>query len=162
MDCSLPGSSIHGIFQARVLEWGAIAFSAQETWEGLFSPLTDEAMRVRGVTCRRKWWSWDGRAIALVPAAAAQGLGSGVWAPALRHMALTSGGPLDRQVGQCYPAHLLGLLETHMERWCESCELGRRTEGGRGPARKARPAAIRAGEEPSTLGQWEVFMRKSL
>ena len=29
MDCSLPGSSIHGIFQARVLEWGAIAFSAR-------------------------------------------------------------------------------------------------------------------------------------
>ena len=27
MDCSLPCSSIHGIFQARVLEWGAIAFS---------------------------------------------------------------------------------------------------------------------------------------
>ena len=27
MDCSLPGSSVHEIFQARVLEWGAIAFS---------------------------------------------------------------------------------------------------------------------------------------
>ena len=27
MDCNLPGSSAHGIFQARVLEWGAIAFS---------------------------------------------------------------------------------------------------------------------------------------
>jgi len=27
MDHSLPGSSVHGIFQARVLEWGAIAFS---------------------------------------------------------------------------------------------------------------------------------------
>ena len=27
MDCSLRGSSVHGIFQARVLEWGAIAFS---------------------------------------------------------------------------------------------------------------------------------------
>ena len=27
MDCSLPGSSIHGIFQARVLEWVAISFS---------------------------------------------------------------------------------------------------------------------------------------
>ena len=27
MDCSLPGSSTHGIFQARVLEWVAIAFS---------------------------------------------------------------------------------------------------------------------------------------
>ena len=28
MDCSLPGSSVRGIFQARVLEWVAIAFSA--------------------------------------------------------------------------------------------------------------------------------------
>ena len=27
VDCSLPGSSVHGIFQARVLEWGAMAFS---------------------------------------------------------------------------------------------------------------------------------------
>ena len=27
MDCSPPGPSIHGIFQARVVEWGAIAFS---------------------------------------------------------------------------------------------------------------------------------------
>ena len=31
MDCSLPGSSVHGIFQARVLEWGAIAFSRLST-----------------------------------------------------------------------------------------------------------------------------------
>ena len=30
MDCSLPGSSVHGILQARVLEWGAIAFSKRE------------------------------------------------------------------------------------------------------------------------------------
>ena len=30
MDCSLPGSSIHGIVQVRVLEWGAIAFSNKE------------------------------------------------------------------------------------------------------------------------------------
>ena len=29
MDCSLPGSSVHGIFQARVLEWVAIAFSLE-------------------------------------------------------------------------------------------------------------------------------------
>ena len=29
MDCSLPGSSVHGIFQARVLEWGAIVFSQE-------------------------------------------------------------------------------------------------------------------------------------
>ena len=30
MDCSLPGSSVHGIFQARVLEWGAITSSARD------------------------------------------------------------------------------------------------------------------------------------
>ena len=32
MDCSLPGSPVHGIFQARVLEWGAIALSVNEYW----------------------------------------------------------------------------------------------------------------------------------
>ena len=32
VDCSLPGSSIHGIFQARVLEWGAIAFSEYQLY----------------------------------------------------------------------------------------------------------------------------------
>ena len=31
MDCSLSDSSIHGIFQARVLEWGAIAFSGHKS-----------------------------------------------------------------------------------------------------------------------------------
>ena len=35
MDCSLPGSSVHGIFQARVLEWGAIAFSGRTVWRFL-------------------------------------------------------------------------------------------------------------------------------
>ena len=34
MDCSLPGSSIHGIFQAGVLEWGAIAFSEENALLG--------------------------------------------------------------------------------------------------------------------------------
>ena len=32
MDCSLPGSSVHGIFQARELEWGAISFSRGSSW----------------------------------------------------------------------------------------------------------------------------------
>ena len=30
MDCRLPGSSTHGIFQTRILEWGAIAFSKSD------------------------------------------------------------------------------------------------------------------------------------
>ena len=44
MDCSLPGSSVHGIFQARVLEWGAIAFSenslASENMKELYLELS--------------------------------------------------------------------------------------------------------------------------
>jgi len=39
MDCSPSGSSIHGIFQARVLEWGAIAFSNES---GLGSKINEE------------------------------------------------------------------------------------------------------------------------
>ena len=37
MDCSLPGSSVHGIFQARELEWGAIAFSNTSQLIGLIA-----------------------------------------------------------------------------------------------------------------------------
>ena len=36
MDCSLPGSSIHGIFQARLLEWGVIAFSIKQPYHTSF------------------------------------------------------------------------------------------------------------------------------
>ena len=34
MDCSLPGSSVHGIFQARVVEWGAIALEHEISTNG--------------------------------------------------------------------------------------------------------------------------------
>ena len=46
MDCSLPGSSIHGIFQARVLEWGAIAFSEELNYLG-------SNLKVRGALVQR-------------------------------------------------------------------------------------------------------------
>jgi len=36
MDCSPPGSSVHGILQARVLEWGAIAFSNLNLFSGIY------------------------------------------------------------------------------------------------------------------------------
>ena len=39
MDCSLPGSSVHGVFQARVLEWVAIAFSVQEEHDVIIEPI---------------------------------------------------------------------------------------------------------------------------
>ena len=44
MDCSLPGFSIHGIFQARVLEWGAIAFADNP----MSMSLNSKEIRVRG------------------------------------------------------------------------------------------------------------------
>ena len=40
MDCSLPGSSLHGIFQARVLAWSAIAFSEWDNNSPLFSSIS--------------------------------------------------------------------------------------------------------------------------
>ena len=52
MDCSLPGSSVYGIFQARVLEWGAIAFSvsicktAQRIWLRIFSIALEKGLLV--------------------------------------------------------------------------------------------------------------------
>ena len=45
MDCSPPGSSVHGIFQARVLEWGAIAFSMTNL---------DSILKSRDITLPRK------------------------------------------------------------------------------------------------------------
>ena len=42
MDCSLLGSFIHGIFQARVLEWGAIAFSRVQLTASHFKENTDQ------------------------------------------------------------------------------------------------------------------------
>ena len=49
MDCSLPGSSVHGISQARVLEWGAITFS-------------ERGIKERTV---RKIWGWGGVELSL-------------------------------------------------------------------------------------------------
>ena len=54
MDCNLPGSSIHGIFQARVLEWGAIAFSGVRYISPHFKGKRIETMQL--LTCPR-WHS---------------------------------------------------------------------------------------------------------
>ena len=54
MDCSLPGSSVHGIFQARVLEWSAIAFSEEVLWKQAY-PFSKE--RTEG---KQKRMSMDG------------------------------------------------------------------------------------------------------
>ena len=45
MDCSPPGSSIHGSFQARVLEWGAIAFSHKKSEEPYKSHLCGDSLK---------------------------------------------------------------------------------------------------------------------
>ena len=50
MDCSPPGSSIHAIFQARVLEWGAIAFSDKTKQACLIQNHSIEAGDIK------QWW----------------------------------------------------------------------------------------------------------
>ena len=73
MDCSPPGSSVHGIFQARLLEWGATAFSVLETripqmcnsshplWNQKVQPKCEwEARRDRDR--RDRAWEWGGGA----------------------------------------------------------------------------------------------------
>ena len=68
MDCSLPGSSVHGIFQARVLEWGAIAFSLASSVHGIFQARIVEWVAIsysKGASWLRdqNWVSWIGRQI---------------------------------------------------------------------------------------------------
>ena len=61
MDCSLPGSSIHGIFQAKVLEWGAIAFSDSGGLEGFKQYQVKEREAdslVRDLEVERVRWAW--------------------------------------------------------------------------------------------------------
>ena len=55
MDCSLPGSSAFGIFQARVLEWVAIAFSVETTKVALFSVI--EKFQLNSDYNKEKWES---------------------------------------------------------------------------------------------------------
>ena len=65
MDCSPPGSSVHGIFQARVLEWGAIAFyvlvllqiPANVLWNP-FSSLAHSPLSVPSATSQLSAWGW--------------------------------------------------------------------------------------------------------
>ena len=54
MDCSPPGSSVHGIFQARVLEWGAIAFSHNN----LCTPNYYSQSTLTSCSGHQKEWDW--------------------------------------------------------------------------------------------------------
>ena len=62
MDCSLPGSFAHGIFQARVLEWGAIAFSEcqatshENSWREIFIPLKQKACKMMRNLIYSHWY----------------------------------------------------------------------------------------------------------
>ena len=55
MDCSPPGSSIHGILQARVLEWGATSFSRGSSWPRDRTQVSHIAGR-----CFNLWATWEG------------------------------------------------------------------------------------------------------
>ena len=61
MDCSPPGSSVHGIFKARVLEWGAIAFSSDleslliSSVKSNFGPKTGDEKQLPCVVICYQW-----------------------------------------------------------------------------------------------------------
>ena len=58
MDCSLPGSSVHGIFQARVLEWVAIAFSIEHTTRNTAPPQKKKNFVLLEREKGTVWLSW--------------------------------------------------------------------------------------------------------
>ena len=61
MDCSLPGFSVHGIFQARVLEWGAatkILYVATKIWDSqinIFSKIEKASLKKKKKKNRAPW-----------------------------------------------------------------------------------------------------------
>ena len=62
MDCSPPGSSIHGIFQARILEWGAISFSMSPPQSLLGNPPptsvpTPKPLQAKVILGKCYWWN---------------------------------------------------------------------------------------------------------
>ena len=71
MDCSSPGSSVHGIFQARILEWVAIPFSRRSSWPR-------DQTQVSGISCLGRripyhWVIWEANDIHDKP--------KNIWAP---------------------------------------------------------------------------------
>ena len=58
MDCSPPGSSVHGIFQARVLEWGAIAFSDALMWEDHKGSCVGQLFWATQITIEMIFFGW--------------------------------------------------------------------------------------------------------
>ena len=59
MDCSLPGSSIHGIFQARELEWVAISFSRRSSQPGDWTQVSHIVGRCVLLSEPPEWRWWN-------------------------------------------------------------------------------------------------------
>ena len=55
MDCSLPGSSVHGIIQAGILEWVAIAFSTEIDWADVIRSPISQIRRLNFKYCMLVW-----------------------------------------------------------------------------------------------------------
>ena len=85
MDCSLPGSSVHGIFQARVLEWGAIAFSdllAQvlgKSWQLLYWQFSSVQLLIRVWLFATPWTAARQASLSPIPGACSNSCLSGRW-----------------------------------------------------------------------------------
>ena len=59
MDCSLSGSSVHEIFQARVLEWGAIAFSDKHIVKRMKKRIYTFVKAIFSIVNVNQWFNWE-------------------------------------------------------------------------------------------------------
>ena len=59
MDCSLPSSTVHGIFQATVLQWVAISFSRRSSWAGYWTCISCVCCTGRWVLCHCECQSYS-------------------------------------------------------------------------------------------------------
>ena len=137
MDCSPPGSSIHGIFQARILEWVAVSFS-----RGSF-PLRDRtrASCIAG-RCFTVWATGE---------AWVSGSPSLMFHKALCIVMSTSSVGFSSQSPgyACHPFRLQNSITSHMSN-CFPCSL-RRENLSQAQLGSARPRAVRA--HPSVAGR---------
>ena len=76
MDCSLPSSSVHGIFQARVLEWVAISFSRGSSWPRDRTRVSRIAGRHFTVRATREVQTWSYKLVNKLTTATAKSLQS--------------------------------------------------------------------------------------
>ena len=120
MDCSLPGSSVHGILQARVLEWAAISFSRGSSWPREQTQVSSFADRFFTIwaTCALRSIGWVGHEFEQAPGVG-DGQGSLVCCSPWGHKESDTTKPLnwtELNWGWVWTLFMLHFLYTHYKK----------------------------------------------